>query len=822
MKNTRFLFAVLVVVLSMIISGCNPDEPSDKPDVKPDDKPGKVAVTGISLDKPSLTLTVGQTATLAATISPANANNKGVKWSSSKSSVATVDSGGTVTAVQEGQARITVTTDDGGFTAACEITVQAAAPEIISVTGVDISDDSLSLEEGQSAVLTATVLPDNATDKTVSWSSDNTSVVTVDQGGNLNAVGAGQATVTVTTTDGGFSASCNVTVAKPVIHVTEVTLNKESVEMRSGGIDRIAETVLPENAEDKSVTWFSTDESIVTIKPNGVLEAYNPGQAEIIVVTKDGNKTARCQVTVTPIHVNYVGVSTSNKIVYVGSTLQVDLVIQPVEAFDQSVVWSSSNEAIATVDQNGLISGHSEGTVIISATSNDGGITGKYEFWVRNPTYPVTAIALDRTALIMNVGTEETLLAEISPSNATNKAIRWLSSDLNVAWVYPNGLVIAKGLGTATITARSEDGGKEAYCTVTVGGTDPHSVAGVCLNVTAMTLIPGQFGALTAYVYPTTAANQLVTWSSSNTSVATVDDAGHVTGVKAGKAVITVTTKDGGKTATCEVTVQNDPVNVSGLTLNRTSITLDAGQNVQLVGSVTPSNATNPNLEWSSDNPSVAIVNPGGFVIAVNPGTARISAVSHNGHAAVCLVTVTRKVKSISINGAKTMTAKTSTLLTAEISPSNAEYKDINWSSSNTSIATVGNDGVVKAISTGSVTITAAAKDGSGVKATHTITVTPARSSYIMLGDDHVEAGDPLNLTVGEYLSFNCRLYPLGTTAAVEWECSDDPIVEILPFTGANPEYQRTLHALKKGVCIITLTASDTGIQRSFTVVVRE
>ena len=119
MKNTRFLFASLVVVLSMIISGCNPDEPSDKPDVKPDDKPGKVAVTGITLDKPSLTLTVGQTATLAATISPANADNKGVKWSSSKNSVATVDSDGTVTAVQEGQAKITVTTADGGFTAIC-------------------------------------------------------------------------------------------------------------------------------------------------------------------------------------------------------------------------------------------------------------------------------------------------------------------------------------------------------------------------------------------------------------------------------------------------------------------------------------------------------------------------------------------------------------------------------------------------------------------------------------------------------------------------------------------------------------------------------
>ena len=821
--NTRIipLFSA-VVALFLFIAGCGPSEP-DNPD-KPDrpDQPKGVSVKGVSLNKSSLTLTVGASETLVATISPSNASDKSVNWSSSSGTVASVDQTGKVTALAPGSATVTVTSNDGGFSDSCSISVTEEAATTVPVSGIEISDTALSLEEGDEVLLTAAVMPDNATDKSVTWASSDETVARVDGNGNVSAVRAGTATITVTSTDGGFSASCNVTVAESVIHVTGVSLNKEHIEITSGSMDRLGEMVEPENAANKSVVWYSTDEAVATVQQSGVILAHEPGQAQIIVVTNDGQKTARCQITVNPLHVNYVGIATSSKIIYTGTTFQPELVIRPPEANDRSVVWSSSNEAVATVNQDGVITGISEGDVTIYAKANDGGITGKYDFWVRNATYHVTSISLDRTSLDMTIGMEETLLAEILPANATVKDIRWLSSDLNVAWVYPNGVVKATGLGTATITARAEDGGLEAHCTVTVGGSDPSRVTGVRLNMTSITLVTGGFGALTAIVSPSTAANQLVTWSSSAPSIAEVDNAGHVTGKRAGTAIITVTTRDGNKTATCTVTVQNQDIPVNGISLNKSSLSLNTGESAMLTASLSPSNATNPAVEWSSSNSSVATVSQGGMVTAVNPGTARISAVSHNGHVAECSVTVTRKIKSISITGATTMQAKTSTQLTAVISPSDAENKSVAWSSSNPNIATVTIDGVVTALSPGYVTITALAKDGSGQFGAHRITVTPPRTSYIMLGDDHVEAGDPLNLIVGEYLSFNCRPYPLGTTAAVEWECSDDPIVEILPFTGANPEYQRTLHALKKGVCIITLTASDTGIQRSFTVVVRE
>lgn len=820
MKALRFSIVSLVVCLSLMMAGCGPDEPNKDP-VKPDDKPSTVSVTGVSLDPTTLTLTEGKSFTLIAKIAPTNADNKGVKWSSSNSSVATVDDNGKVTAVKEGSAIITVTTTDGGFTASCNVTVTAETSSTISVTGVEISDTSLSLEAGQTAILTASVSPYNATDITVSWSSDNTDVVTIDDGGYLIAIKAGSATVTVTTTDGGFAASCKVTVQEAVIHVTGVSVTKESIEMHYRQTDRLGAIVEPSNAQDKSVVWYSTDESVVTIESDGTVRAHSPGTAELIVVTNEGHKTARCQVTINPIHVDYVGVSTSASVIFIGTPLQVEAVVEPRDANDRSVVWSSSDESIATVDQNGLITGISYGRVTIYATSNDGGLTGKYNFWVREETYHVTAISLDRTSLDMSIGMEETLLAEIAPYKATNKAIRWFSSDINIAEVSSIGVVKAKNLGTATITARAEDGWLEAYCTVTVGGTDPSRVTGVRLNMTTMTLVPGGFCALTAIVSPSSATNQLVSWSSSNTSVATVDNAGHVTGIKAGTAVITATTKDGGKTATCTVTVQNEEIPVTGVTLNRTSIVLDVGQSVQLIASVTPSNATNPSIEWGPSS-EVASVTQGGLVTALWSGGTTIKAVSHNGCVATCDVAVIRMMKSISISGITTMPAKTTTKLTATTTPSTPDISLLSWSSSDTNIATVNSYGEVNAISTGTVVITAAARDGSGVTATHIITVTPPRTSYIMLSDYDLESGQPLSMVVGEFRNTGCRPYPTGTSATVEWKSSDESIIEISPFTGANPEYQRVLHALKKGTCTITLTASDTGVQRSFDVIVSQ
>ena len=173
------------------------------------DAAANVPVTGVTLDPDTLTLTEGETAALTATITPDNATNKNVTWSSDDEAVATVDADGKVTAKSAGTATITVTTEDGGKTAACEVTVTAAS---VPVTGVTLNKTNLTLQEKASETLTATVVPTDATNKNVTWASSDPNVATVDQTGNVTAVGAGTATITVTTEDGEKTATCKVTV----------------------------------------------------------------------------------------------------------------------------------------------------------------------------------------------------------------------------------------------------------------------------------------------------------------------------------------------------------------------------------------------------------------------------------------------------------------------------------------------------------------------------------------------------------------------------------------------------------------------------------
>jgi uncharacterized protein YjdB len=167
-------------------------------------------VTGVSLNTSSQSLTVGQTFQLTATLSPTNATNKAVTWSSSNTAIAEVDASGLVTAKAAGAATITVTTTDGGKTATCAVTVTNTT---VGVTGVSLDASSQSLTVGQTFQLTETVSPTNATNKAVTWSSSNGSVASVSSSGLVTANAAGTATITVTTADGGKTATCVITVA---------------------------------------------------------------------------------------------------------------------------------------------------------------------------------------------------------------------------------------------------------------------------------------------------------------------------------------------------------------------------------------------------------------------------------------------------------------------------------------------------------------------------------------------------------------------------------------------------------------------------------
>ena len=169
-----------------------------------------IAVTGVTLDKPTVSLVAGTNTTLIATVVPANAANKKVTWSSDKPEIASVDAKGTVTAHKAGAAVITVETDEGAKTASCKVTVTAKAA--VAVTEVTLNKSEPRLEEGKSEQLTATVAPANATNKTVTWSSNKPDVAAVDKDGKVTAHKVGEATITVTTTDGGKAASCTVRV----------------------------------------------------------------------------------------------------------------------------------------------------------------------------------------------------------------------------------------------------------------------------------------------------------------------------------------------------------------------------------------------------------------------------------------------------------------------------------------------------------------------------------------------------------------------------------------------------------------------------------
>lgn len=248
-------------------------------------------VTEVKLDKDSLTLDVGGSENLAATITPSNATNKNVTWSSDNQNVATVENG-KVTAVGAGKATITVTAEDGNKTATCAVTVNP-----ISVTGVTLDQSALPISVGGSAELKANVTPENATNKTVTWSSDNTAVATVDASGKVTAVAPGTATITVTTADGGKTANCTVTVTQPV---NDVTLDKTTMDLFVDNGGTLTAKIQPDNASNKTVDWTTSNAGVATVDANGKVTAVGAGKATITATAADGSeKKAACEVTVT-------------------------------------------------------------------------------------------------------------------------------------------------------------------------------------------------------------------------------------------------------------------------------------------------------------------------------------------------------------------------------------------------------------------------------------------------------------------------------------------------------------------------------------------
>lgn len=275
----------------------------------------------------------------------------------------------------------------------------------------------------------------------------------------------------------------------------------------------------------------------------------------VVQAGKNGNYVA----------VESVSVSPKELTLTEGETTTLTASVAPRNASDKSVTWSSNNSTVARVSDAGIVTARSVGSAKITVKTVDGSKTASCSLTVKAKTIPVQGVSIDKASITMAVGDTQTLTATVTPLTATDKSVTWSSGNTSVATVSSTGVVTAKGVGTATITVTTNDGGKTAMCSVIV---IPVAVTGVTLNKSSLSLYQNDSETLVATVLPSNASNKNVSWSTSNSSVATVTTSGQVTAISPGTATITVTTADGGKTASCSVSVTADPYGAVDLGLS--------------------------------------------------------------------------------------------------------------------------------------------------------------------------------------------------------------------------------------------------------------
>ncbi|MCR4564631.1 MAG: Ig-like domain-containing protein [Bacteroidales bacterium] len=467
---------------------------------------------------------------------------------------------------------------------------------VVPVTGISLDKASLELKVGDSKTLTATVAPEDATNKNVSWTSGDATIATVENC-RVTGVKPGSVTITAKTEDGGMTAECAVTVKTNL--APSVTVGSEHISAVS--------VVLKGEANLDAQMSSDMTMGIMWSENSGVLPSNSTKIEAKNIEAKEGSTTSYCY------SVNLTGLDpaktyyfrsyvtqnsqdaygetksfTTKSLSSLLSTLdatdiaptsarmnaKLDLTDVQYGSLSYGFYWGTSEESQTTYVKGGEVAKDA-----YSALLNN--LSHKTQYWYKaylkvdsqefygavksftTDVVPVTGVSLDKTACTVHtIDSTFTLIPTILPSDATDKAVRWDSSNPSVATVDDNGKVTAKGNGSATITVTTDDQGKTATCEVTVA----QWVTGITLNKSSVLLIKGQMEtvSLTPTVFPSNASDKSVTWSSSNSSVATVSTAGEVTAVSKGTATIKATANDGsGKSASCEVAVYDVIVNLS-------------------------------------------------------------------------------------------------------------------------------------------------------------------------------------------------------------------------------------------------------------------
>lgn len=434
-----------------------------------------------------------------------------------------------------------------------------------------------------------------------------------------------------------------------------VLINPGSISINREPTGKYYELKITSNTKDYKVTC--SDESVLDVKKdkNGKILVENNkifvrgkelGKATILVETSK-EKRAMSYVTVHQ-EPTSIELTASGHILDISSaikSLQIKPTIYPSTAnYKTGIKWTSSNNDIAVVDENGFVTGISNGDVTITATTEN----GKTATWNVTVISTPLSIGLDKENVTLDISTNKTyqFKATIYPSTAnTDIGLTWSSSDNSVATVNKDGVVTGVKNGTTVITVVTENK-KVTSASVTVQ-TSPVSISISPSSATIDLSAENKSVQLKATISPnTTNIKNKITWTSTNNNIATVDSNGLVRGYANGTVTITATTANG-KSTKATITVQTSPTSIT-LSTNKIVLEKYTNKNYQLKATVRPTNANvYTNVSWTSSNNGIVTVNGNGYVTAIGTGTATITATTGNGLSARCTVVVETKVQRI-------------------------------------------------------------------------------------------------------------------------------------------------------------------------------
>lgn len=710
-------------------------------------------------------------------------------WTSSDTKYVKVSETGVIKGLAKTTEDVTVTVSqqlsDGSIkTASCKVKVEE------TVKNMTLSETEIELLEGDFKTIVASFKPDR-NEAPLQWISSDPTVFSINVSTDkksvvVNAKKAGTAVLTALNEQNYVTAVCKVTVFS---QITKISLPQSQMTVKlNREVIRMTATTSPSSATDNRLVWDSSDSSVASVSESGLVTLLKAGTT-IITVKPEYNTSppimAQCVLTVEQ---SSVGIKLNQSAVTLeaGSDYSLSYVLTPTNA-TTTVVWKSMDSSIATVSAKGLVTAKKAGTTYIVATSADG-YSAECKITV---TQQATGIKLSTTDITLGVGDSYTVDATITPQEATDKKVTWTSQNTKIAKVTSDGKVTGVAVGTTIIAAKITTG-EVAYVNVTVKDI----VKGLSLDQTKKTIAVGKAFTLTPVFEPKDATNQKVTWTSSDSSVATVTSTGRVRGVKGGTAMIICTAEDGGYSAHCVVTVEEL---VTEVKLNHSSYKLSLNKTVALKATVTSNTAGNKKVKWTTSNKKIATVTQKGKVTAKKVGkcTIKASATDGSGEYATCTIRVIRRVSKLKISNSyiKLLEGK-SKILKAKVSPTNASIKGVKWTSSDTSVAVVGSSGKVHALSEGTARISVATTDGSNIKATCTVQVIKAVPATGIT----VDAKD-ITMVRGTSQSASVSVSPANTTDKISYS-SDAKSVASVTSKGK-------IKAKRPGVATITATTTS-------------